>query len=530
MATREEHIRTAVSRRSFLKSTAILGGGLATAGPLHALGWRAASGAPLRRGTGYGPLVDKGDLWLPEGFEYQIISRQGDLQSDGTITAGIFDGTAAYRGPGGTTILIRNHENRRQGGEIPVVVPAEYRYDPDPSYNAGNSKLRVQRRPVGRLPNGRLQYEYEVVESFNILGGTDVNCAGGVVGRSWVTCEEVVNRSVLSGLKHGYNYEIPADADGPVLARPILGAGRFVHEAVAWSDGILYQSEDRGLQSDMRLGTIGSVLYRYIPEDYDPDLGLDADATGGGEGFFGNGVRKRWLADTTGKFQALKLKDEWHANMDVGREVGRPYEVEWIDVPEPDHDDDTDNRRDRVPGFTPTRIQAQDLGAAFFDRQEGMWTDEFYGGDDAAGEHSDHGLGRRAPKVFFDCTTGGAANLGQLWEYDPNTETITLVYESTSSALLQSPDNIVVVPHTGDIFLQEDGSGAQFVRGVTRDGAIYDFARTTANDSEFCGGCFDPDGHTFYVSQQGDRGSLPAGPLNGNAVTYAIYGPFGGDR
>jgi hypothetical protein len=28
------------------------------------------------------------------------------------------------------------------------------------------------------------------------------------------------------------------------------------------------------------------------------------------------------------------------------------------------------------------------------------------------------------------------------------------------------------------------------------------------------------------VNQQGERGSLPGGPPNQNAVTYAIYGPF----
>jgi hypothetical protein len=49
-----------------------------------------------------------------------------------------------------------------------------------------------------------------VVKDFAILGGTDTNCAGGVIDDSyWFTCEEVVNRSA-SGLKHGYNYAIPA--------------------------------------------------------------------------------------------------------------------------------------------------------------------------------------------------------------------------------------------------------------------------------------------------------------------------------
>ena len=185
-----------------------------------------------------------------------------------------------------------------------------------------------------------------------------------------------------------------------------------------------------------------------------------------------------------------------------------PYPVEWVDVDEPDHDDDTDNRRDRVPGLTPTRVQAQDKGAAFFDREEGMW------------------VGRGESKIYFDCTAGGAANLGQVWEYDPGRETITLIYESTSAATMQNPDNVVIVPKTGDIFLQEDGAGEQFIRGLTRDGEIYDFCKTETSTSEFCGGCFDPDGQTLYVNQQGTTGTLPFGPPGRQATTYAIYGPF----
>ena len=57
---------------------------------------------------------------------------------------------------------------------------------------------------------------------------------------------------------------------------------------------------------------------------------------------------------------------------------------------------------------------------------------------------------------------------------------------------------------------------------------ILDFCQTLTNHSEFCGGCFDPDGHTLYVNQQGQRGSLVEGPPDQFAVTYAIYGPFGG--
>jgi hypothetical protein len=56
-----------------------------------------------------------------------------------------------------------------------------------------------------------------------------------------------------------------------------------------------------------RLGTIGSCFYRYIPTPR------------------GNVA----LADTTGPLQDLKLRDEFHANMDTGRAIGVPYRVEW---------------------------------------------------------------------------------------------------------------------------------------------------------------------------------------------------------
>jgi uncharacterized protein len=470
-----------LDRRSLLLRTTV---GVFALGPLHAFGARAAMGAPRATSAGYGPLENKGDLMLPPGFNYQVISRQGELMSDGQITPGIFDGMGAFRGRGNTTILIRNHENREQAGEIPVVVPGDKSYD-YPATVGGNTKVVVRRRRSGRNPDGTRRYVYDVLEDFAILGGTSTNCAGGIVDDSWVTCEEVVKRGTK---KHGYAFEIDAYADGPVEARPIVAAGRFSHEATAWLDGVLYETEDRNIAGDG-----GSCFYRYLPE------GDDDDDRGGRK-------KRGSLADTNGTLQALKLKGEFRANMDVGREVGKRYPVEWVTIDEPDHEDDTDQRRDRVPGFTPVRFQAQDKGAAVFDREEGIWGD---------GE-----------RLYFDCTAGGALNLGQVWEYDPDHETVSLIYESTSAEALQSPDNIVIVPQTGHIFLQEDGSGVQFVRGLTRKGEIYDFAATTANETEFCGGTFDPNGQTLYICQQGDRGGLPGGPADAAAVMYAIYGPW----
>jgi secreted PhoX family phosphatase len=278
-------------------------------------------------------------------------------------------------------------------------------------------------------------------------------------------------------------------SDAPVEALPILAAGRFAHEATVWRAGILYQTEDRSLAQG------GACFYRYIPDSR--------------VGQSGN------LAETTGPLQALKIKGEFRANMDTGRVIGVPYKVEWVPVDEPDHNDDTDLRQDRVPGFTPVRFQAQDRGAAVFDRQEGMW------------------VGTGNAKIYFDCTEGGAQNLGQVWEYDPGRDTLTLIYESTNPGLLKHPDNVVVVPQTGDMFLCEDSSILpQYMRGLTLDGEIYDFAQALIGQTEFAGACFDPDGQTLYVNQYGMRSArddapdLPAGPAGQGGVTYAIFGPF----
>ena len=498
-----------MDRRTFVQRSAVAAGGVAAMGPLGALSARAAHGAPPSAAEGYGPLVPKGELLLPAEFNFQVIDRQGLPQRDGNPTPGIFDAMGAFPdsganngGRGGRTILIRNHENRRRPGEIPVTVPPQFRYDQDPTYIAGCTKLVVSRERSGTDPaTGQALYEYTVQDKFNIQGGTDVNCAGGEAPfKKWITCEETVNRSPATGTKHGYNCEIDAMSDGPVVALPILAAGRFVHEATTFRAGVLYQTEDRRIQTDPLVGQIGSCLYRYTP---DRRVGQSGN-----------------LAETTGPLEALAVKGSPRMNMDNVVTPGATFPVEWVPVPDADHDDDSDNRRDRVPGFTPTRIQAIDRGAAFFDRTEGIWANAQGGGG----------------KIYFDCTEGGPPGtggdprgLGQVWEYDPGRETLTLIFISRSAEELQNPDNVTIVPQTQDIFLCEDGPGEQFIRGVTQDGEIYDFARTVTNDTEFCGACFDPDGQTLYVNQQGERGSASdpgdVAPSE-EAVTYAIYGPF----
>ncbi len=452
-----------VTRRRFVGGSAAVAGGVALGGPMSALAKRSGRGSRARA-VGYGPLQptpdeDTGTVYLdlPEGFRYRVISTQGQTMDDGSPCPGIFDGMAAYPGRGNTTILIRNHENRSRPGEITVDVPAGKRYDHDVNVRGGNTKLVVSR-------------QRELLEEFAVLGGTHTNCAGGPAPwRSWITCEEIFNYGSTennvtpgTGIPHGYIFEVDADADGPVDPVPITAAGRFAHEAVAWHDGILYETEDRG----------DACLYRFLPKRRPDEVG---DLSFGGT------------------LQALVVRGRPNLDMNTANR-GESYPVEWVTIVEPNPLTDT------------VRVEAQSKGAAIFDRTEGTWP---------AGKH-----------VYFDCTTGGEAQLGQLWQLTPRGRDrgeLKLIYESTDVEDLDGPDNLVVVPHTGDVFLQEDSGGEQFVRGVTKGGKIYDFARTALNETEFCGGTFSPDGRTFFVNQQGDRGDV--GPEL-SAFTYAIWGPF----
>ncbi|MEJ7798832.1 MAG: alkaline phosphatase PhoX [Solirubrobacteraceae bacterium] len=459
-----------LTRKTFVQGSAAAGGAVMLGGPLSALA-EAQTGA-RRRAIGYGPLqntkeIESGEVFLqlPKGFRYRLISKSGDPMSDGNPTPTIFDGMGAYQGKG-TTILIRNHENRSRPGEIPVVVPASMRYDPDVNVRGGNTKLVVG--------NDR-----RVKSSFAILGGTHTNCAGGETPwDTWITCEEIFNYGSVeknvtpgTGVPHGYAFEMPADAGGPVEPQPILAAGRFSHEAVAWLRGVLYETEDRG----------DAAFYRFLPNREPRGLGD--------------------LATFGGTLQALVIdgRPNFDANL---ASPGDTFDVSWVTIDEPNPLTDT------------VRKEAQSKGAAIFDRTEGIWSAD--------------------RSVFFDCTSGGEAQLGQVWELTPgrNGDKLTLIYESTDEDALQSPDNVVVVPSTGDVFLQEDGDDEQFVRGVNERGEIYDFAKTVLSDSEFCGGCFSPDGKTFFLNQQGSRLDLKAGetassqPLEDRGFTFAIWGEF----
>jgi secreted PhoX family phosphatase len=307
----------------------------------------------------------------------------------------------------------------------------------------------------------------ELVADFISLNGTTGNCAGGVTPwDSWLTCEEVVAGPGDGWSQpHGYVYEVSAFATAPVLARPIPAMGRMQLEAavVDPTTGTVYETEDNA----------PAGFYRYLPDQ---------------PGNLGAG----------GRLQMLALRGMPRADMATGQMVRVPRPVTWVDIPDPDPAEAARN---------PRAVAEQGLveGGAAFTRLEGGWYD--------------------SGKVYFTSTDGGEAKLGQVWQFDPVADGLTLIFESPDAAILANPDNLTMSPH-GGLVLCEDTQGDQYVRGLTPGGEIFDFALNLTNDSEWAGVCFSPDGETMFVNRQGaNRGpNPPAG--NDQGMTFAIWGPW----
>ena len=342
---------------------------------------------------------------------------------------------------------------------------------------------------------------------FVSLSGTTVNCAGGYgLGyESWISGEETTAGPERTGsaffpMRHGYNFEVPLER-GPnaaAIAEPLVAMGRFAHEAVATDQrtGIVYQTEDGGSGQ-------GSGFYRYIPKN----------------------PRK---LSAGGRLQMLGLERRPKADLRQGQRVGHNLQVTWVDMDNVDPAYPTKNPPDS------TFNQGLAGGGAIFNRLEGCWYDGANG-------------------IFFASTSGGDVKngdvnsdgfqegFGQIWEYRTNggggDGRLRLVYESTGSEALESPDNLCVTPRGGLILCEDDASsdgdthplapGIEDVNrliGFSRKGEVFEFAINRLNNAEFAGATFSPDGEILFVNIFGES-RFVAEPNEG--MTIAISGPWG---
>ncbi len=466
------------SRRKFLGSTACFAVGFAglqrfvAAEELATTSLRSTSEAATGR---FGPLQpDPENLFdLPAGFSYRVISRVGDTMTDGLLVPDKADGMAAFPGPDGHTIVVRNHEIApHQIGPFGESAQLLSKVDPKMLYDLGERGKPCHAGTTTLVYDTKNQ---RLVKQYLSLTGTVRNCAGGPTPwGTWITCEEtgdVRGLNIYDGIEtlcqedHGYNFEVSATAEvGLQKAMPLKAMGRFRHEAVAVDpkSGAVYQTEDID----------DGLIYRFLPN------------------------RPGQLSEG-GKLQALMLVDQASADTRNWSEgfnptVGQQFAVRWIDLDEieaPKNDL-------RLRGFA--------AGAACFARGEGMWYSE---GD-----------------IYFACTSGGAAELGQIWRYTPSPVEGTaeevnspgkleLFVEPNNSNLVVNADNLTAAPW-GDLVVCEDRTGDEVrLVGVTPAGELYTLANSRGG-SELAGVCFSPDGSTLFVN------------IQHLGLTLAISGPW----
>ncbi len=452
-----------LDRRNFIRTAGIAGAGaFAFGGFASQAALLSSESAGASNALDYGPLIptrtnNTGEtlLALPKGFQYTVIGKARTRMSDGRLTPRAHDGMAAFHVKNQLR-LVRNHEINNQVGTSGVAIGAN-------SYDelAGGGTVTLVINPKTR----------EVVRDFVSLSGTLVNCAGGKTPwNSWISCEETVlgirkfkNRSDQDqggfSKQHGYCFEVPASADAPVDPVPLKAMGRFQHEAVAVDPktGIVYLTEDRP--------TAG--FYRFIP------------------------TRPGKLV-AGGRLQMLAVKNRPNFETRIGQKAGVEMLANWVDIKDPDP---AEAEKDDLVVYK----QGIAAGGATFARLEGCL----------------YGNGR----IYFDSTSGGDKNLGQVWEYRPTGKdqgSLTMLFEPSEPSLLSMPDNLCL-NRTGNVVICEDNGVSIHLRVMNRSGQLGTLAKNVVKgyeNREFAGVTFSPDFKTLFVNIQ-----VPG-------VTLAIWGPW----
>ena len=268
-----------------------------------------------------------GILDLHSSLSYKILSRSGDIMSDGLLVPGLPDGMGAFNS-GKNIVLIRNHELSPFHG----YKKSAFNHQKSKINDLGERHYNV--KALGGTTNIVLERNSKnKIKEFLSLSGTHTNCAGGVTPwGSWLSCEEYINKRNRDNIAHGYVFEVDPEIDRLNTPVPLIALGRFNHEAVAFD-----QYENAYLTEDRRNG----LIYKFIPEN------------------------RGSLSE--GKLFAMKISSavdsdsrNWKGSNII---INKKYNVEWVKIEDHDPDEDT------------MRYEGMDKGATPFARPEGMISD-----------------------------------------------------------------------------------------------------------------------------------------------------------
>lgn len=467
----------------------------------------------------YGPIAPVVDattglalLQLPAGFTCASYGWQGDALDDGRPTPDRHDGMGVIDTHAVRVRLVRNHERGVVAAGDAIDAAAVY----DTAAVAGEVRFDGL-TPVaieGRCGGGTTTLRHEDGRwrgAAASLGGTLVNCAGGATPwGTWLSCEETLaDLRPLGGRAHGYVFEVGAPHP---RAEPIHGMGRMRHEAAAVDPvrGDVYLSEDH-------LNV--SALYRYRPVE---PRGAPGSLHRGGRL---QAARIRAVLASAAPAPVAVANDRGLLDPRIGDE----YELEWVDVPDPDASPTVVFGQPGAVVQTAVSgpaMQALSRGCARFSRGEGLWCDgtHLFVVDTSAGTDA---LGR-----------AGRGN-GAVWVLTLATMRLRALLASGAAAAANKPDNLAMSPRGGLLLCEDggatrdaDGIGSRLL-GLSADGRAWVFARNAlafdtatyaaagkrvaggdARGAEFCGACFDARGDTLFVN------------LQSPGVTFAITGPW----
>jgi uncharacterized protein len=475
-------------RRTFLRRGA-MGAGAFWMLSLPEFAVRQAYGELMSKSP-YGPISPKLDettglplIQLPDGFRYSSYNWTGDLMSDGVACPHRHDGMAVV--------------DEWDGKDDGFGRDDDLHEDPDRDRNS--HRWRDHHRREG--DHRDLSHRLVLVRNHEGAGGTPYTTDRAI---TYATDAKGGTTNLVFDTKRGEWLEAWSSLAG--TWRNCAGA------VTPWGTWITCE-EVGNLPNHGWNFEVGSVngnpkplkdMGRFSHEAgmVDPRTGCVYQTEDSRNAGFYKFVPHRNGKLNTGELFALRVKNSPNLDLGAYHAPGSTWDVEWIRIADP---------KALVKSvFT----QGSMWGGARFSRLEGAWWGDRTG--------------------YFLSTRGGSIGEGQVFEYDPQGEMLTLIYDAPDARTLDNPDNITVSPR-GGLLLCEDAAGKGSTKGarligLTLDGRVFTFAQNNIiltkdynvrvragnyRKNEWAGACYSPDGNWLFVNIQNP------------GVTFAITGPWG---